>query len=68
MQAIQAELFHFPGSFIEYVKDGLKHMRVKFYIQGSEPGKQGTVHLEVKEVWGPRRGLCGDSGLGCSGT
>ncbi|XP_022369529.1 mitochondrial import inner membrane translocase subunit Tim21 [Enhydra lutris kenyoni] len=36
-------------SFIEYVKDGLKHMRVKFYIQGSEPGKQGTVHLEVKE-------------------
>lgn len=24
-------------------------MRVKFYIQGSEPGKQGTVHLEVKE-------------------
>ncbi|XP_039092342.1 mitochondrial import inner membrane translocase subunit Tim21 [Hyaena hyaena] len=36
-------------SFIEYAKDGLKHMRVKFYIQGSEPGKQGTVHLEVKE-------------------
>eukprot|EP00069_Balaena_mysticetus_P004100 bmy_17044T0 len=36
-------------SFIEYVKDGLKHMRVKFYIQGSEPGKQGTVHLEVRE-------------------
>uniref|UniRef100_A0AC11BZZ6 Translocase of inner mitochondrial membrane 21 n=1 Tax=Ovis aries TaxID=9940 RepID=A0AC11BZZ6_SHEEP len=36
-------------SFIEYTKDGLKHMRVKFYIQGSEPGKQGTVHLEVKE-------------------
>lgn len=36
-------------SFIEYVKDGLKHMRVKFYIEGSEPGKQGTVHLEVKE-------------------
>lgn len=36
-------------SFIEYVKDGLKHVRVKFYIQGSEPGKQGTVHAEVKE-------------------
>ncbi|KAI5931699.1 Mitochondrial import inner membrane translocase subunit Tim21 [Manis javanica] len=36
-------------SFIQYVKDGLKHMRVKFYIEGSEPGKQGTVHLEVKE-------------------
>lgn len=43
-------LFHFLDSFIEYKKDGLKHMRVKFYIQGSEPGKQGTVHLEVKEV------------------
>lgn len=41
---------HFFDSFVEYVKDGLKHMRVKFYIQGSEPGKQGTVHLEVKEV------------------
>uniref|UniRef100_A0A5F9CG03 Mitochondrial import inner membrane translocase subunit Tim21 n=1 Tax=Oryctolagus cuniculus TaxID=9986 RepID=A0A5F9CG03_RABIT len=36
-------------SFIEYVKDGLKYMRVKFYIEGSEPGKQGTVHVEVKE-------------------
>ncbi|KAG8504378.1 Mitochondrial import inner membrane translocase subunit Tim21 [Galemys pyrenaicus] len=36
-------------SFLEYSKDGLKHMRVKFYIQGSEPGRQGTVHLEVKE-------------------
>ncbi|XP_002757376.1 mitochondrial import inner membrane translocase subunit Tim21 isoform X1 [Callithrix jacchus] len=36
-------------SFIEYVKDGLEHMRVKFYIEGSEPGKQGTVHAEVKE-------------------
>ncbi|XP_066208453.1 mitochondrial import inner membrane translocase subunit Tim21 [Saccopteryx leptura] len=36
-------------SFIEYVKDGLKHMRVKFYIEGSQPGKQGTVHVEVKE-------------------
>lgn len=36
-------------SFIEYAKDGLKHMRVKFYIEGSDPGKQGTVHAEVKE-------------------
>lgn len=25
-------------------------MRIKFYINGSEPGKQGTVHLEVREV------------------
>ncbi|XP_001373599.1 mitochondrial import inner membrane translocase subunit Tim21 isoform X2 [Monodelphis domestica] len=36
-------------SHIEYVKDGLKYMRLKFYIEGSEPGKQGTVHLEMKE-------------------
>ncbi|MBZ3890364.1 Mitochondrial import inner membrane translocase subunit Tim21 [Sciurus carolinensis] len=36
-------------SFIEYVRDGLKHLRVKFYIEGSEPGKQGTVYAEVKE-------------------
>ncbi|KAG6934553.1 translocase of inner mitochondrial membrane 21 [Chelydra serpentina] len=36
-------------SHIEYVKDGLKHMRLKFYIEGSERGKQGTVHVEVKE-------------------
>lgn len=36
-------------SFLEYTKDGLKHMRIKFYINGSEPGKQGTVHLEVRE-------------------
>ncbi|XP_032149633.1 mitochondrial import inner membrane translocase subunit Tim21 isoform X2 [Sapajus apella] len=38
-------------SFIDYVKDGLEHTRVKFYIEGSEPGKQGTVHAEVKKVW-----------------
>uniref|UniRef100_A0A8B9UD14 Mitochondrial import inner membrane translocase subunit Tim21 n=1 Tax=Anas zonorhyncha TaxID=75864 RepID=A0A8B9UD14_9AVES len=36
-------------SHVEYIKDGLKHMRLKFYIEGSEPGKQGTVHVEVKE-------------------
>ncbi|KAF7245223.1 Mitochondrial import inner membrane translocase subunit Tim21 [Varanus komodoensis] len=36
-------------SHIEYVKDGLKYMRLKFYIEGLEKGKQGTVHLEVKE-------------------
>ncbi|XP_073187867.1 mitochondrial import inner membrane translocase subunit Tim21 isoform X3 [Lepidochelys kempii] len=36
-------------SHIEYVKDGLKYMRLKFYIEGSERGKQGTVHVEVKE-------------------
>ncbi|XP_069476811.1 mitochondrial import inner membrane translocase subunit Tim21 [Ambystoma mexicanum] len=36
-------------SHIEYIKDGLKCMRLKFYIEGSEPRKQGTVHLEVIE-------------------
>ncbi|NWI29887.1 TIM21 translocase, partial [Sula dactylatra] len=36
-------------SHIEYIKDGLKHMRLKFYIEGSEIGKRGTVHVEVKE-------------------
>ncbi|XP_069007720.1 mitochondrial import inner membrane translocase subunit Tim21 [Embiotoca jacksoni] len=33
----------------EYLKDGLKHMRLKFYIEGSEPGLKGTVHSESKE-------------------
>lgn len=37
-------------SHIEYLKDGLKHMRLKFYIEGSEPGVKGTVHTESKEV------------------
>ncbi|XP_025895527.1 mitochondrial import inner membrane translocase subunit Tim21, partial [Nothoprocta perdicaria] len=41
-------------SHIEYVKDGLKHMRLKFYIEGSEAAKRGTVHVEVKE--NPERG------------
>lgn len=36
-------------SHIEYLKDGLKHMRLKFYIEGSEPGMKGTVHSESKE-------------------
>lgn len=35
---------------MEYLKDGLKHMRLKFYIEGSEPGLKGTVHSESKEV------------------
>lgn len=60
-------LFRFLDSFIEYVKDGLKHMRVKFYIQGSEPGKQGTVHLEVKEVWGLGGDWVGTEGSGAAG-
>ncbi|OCT76584.1 hypothetical protein XELAEV_18031787mg [Xenopus laevis] len=36
-------------SHMEFVKDGIKCMRLKFYIEGSEPRKQGTVHIEVKE-------------------
>lgn len=36
-------------SHLEYIKDGLKHMRLKFYIEGSEPGIKGTVHSESKE-------------------
>lgn len=28
----------------------MKHMRLKFYIEGSEPGVKGTVHTESKEV------------------
>ncbi|XP_053324338.1 mitochondrial import inner membrane translocase subunit Tim21 [Spea bombifrons] len=36
-------------SHVEYIKDGMKCMRLKFYIQGSEPRKQGTVHVDVKE-------------------
>lgn len=34
---------------MEYLKDGLKHMQLKFYIEGSEPGLKGTVHTELKE-------------------
>ncbi|XP_034717854.1 mitochondrial import inner membrane translocase subunit Tim21 [Etheostoma cragini] len=36
-------------SHLEFLKDGLKHMRLKFYIEGSEPGLKGTVHSESKE-------------------
>ncbi|XP_028290475.1 mitochondrial import inner membrane translocase subunit Tim21 [Gouania willdenowi] len=36
-------------SHMEYMKDGMKHMRLKFYIEGSEPGLKGTVHSESKE-------------------
>ncbi|XP_064466970.1 mitochondrial import inner membrane translocase subunit Tim21-like [Ornithodoros turicata] len=34
-------------SHVEYIKDGINHMRMKFYIKG--PHKSGTVHLEVRE-------------------
>ncbi|XP_048386107.2 mitochondrial import inner membrane translocase subunit Tim21-like [Stegostoma tigrinum] len=35
-------------SHVEYMKDGVKHIQLKFYIQGTEPIK-GTVHLDAKE-------------------
>jgi len=31
-----------------YVKDGVKYMRIRFYVQGIR--RQGTVYAEVKEV------------------
>lgn len=34
---------------VEYIKHGLKHMQLEFYIEGSEPGLKGTVHVESKE-------------------
>ncbi|XP_053716995.1 mitochondrial import inner membrane translocase subunit Tim21-like [Synchiropus splendidus] len=36
-------------SHMMYQKDGLKYMRLKFYIEGSEPAIKGTVHSESKE-------------------
>ncbi|NXF91859.1 TIM21 translocase, partial [Eubucco bourcierii] len=36
-------------SHVEYMKDGLRHMRLRFYIEGSDTSKRGTVHVEVKE-------------------
>ncbi|XP_067888427.1 mitochondrial import inner membrane translocase subunit Tim21-like [Heterodontus francisci] len=33
---------------VEYMKDDVKHIQLKFYIEGSEPMK-GTVHLDAKE-------------------
>lgn len=35
---------------MEYMKHGLKHMQLEFYIEGSEPGLKGTVHVDSKEV------------------
>ncbi|KAJ8376591.1 hypothetical protein SKAU_G00071710 [Synaphobranchus kaupii] len=34
---------------VEFLRDGVKHMRLKFYIEGSEPRLQGTVHTEMRE-------------------
>ncbi|XP_034562759.1 mitochondrial import inner membrane translocase subunit Tim21 [Notolabrus celidotus] len=36
-------------SHMEYLKGGVKHLQLKFYIEGSEPGRKGTVHSESKE-------------------
>lgn len=38
-------------SFVEYV-NRLKCVPVKFYVEDSEPGEQGTVHAEVEENQG----------------
>jgi len=32
------------------MKGGIKYMRLKFYVEGSEPGLRGIVHSESKEV------------------
>lgn len=41
---------YFNFRHMEYVRHGLKHMQLEFYIEGSEPGLKGTVHVESKEV------------------
>lgn len=41
---------YFNFRHAEYIKHGLKHMQLEFYIEGSEPGLKGTVHVESKEV------------------
>lgn len=41
---------YFNFRHMEYIKHGLKHMQLEFYIKGSEPGLEGTVHVESKEV------------------
>ncbi|KAK2193046.1 hypothetical protein NP493_18g10000 [Ridgeia piscesae] len=35
-------------SNVEYEKEGVKHMRMKFYLEG--PHRKGTVHLEAKKM------------------
>lgn len=35
-------------SRVIFEKNGVRHMRMKFYIQGIR--RRGTVHLEVQEV------------------
>jgi import inner membrane translocase subunit TIM21 len=35
-------------SHIQYLKDGVNHLRMQFYLKGIR--KSGTVHLEMKEV------------------
>lgn len=41
---------YFNFRHVEYIKHGLKHMQLEFYIEGSEPGLKGIVHVESKEV------------------
>ena len=35
-------------SNVEYEKEGVKHMRMKFYLEG--PHRKGTAQLEAKKV------------------
>lgn len=36
-----------PIKYIKFQKDGVQHLRIKFYIQGTR--RRGTVNLEVQE-------------------
>uniref|UniRef100_UPI00358DFFE5 mitochondrial import inner membrane translocase subunit Tim21 n=1 Tax=Myxine glutinosa TaxID=7769 RepID=UPI00358DFFE5 len=40
---------------VEFERDGVRHMRLHFYVQGCEPHVRGTVHLEAQEVSGSRK-------------
>ena len=42
-------------SHLNYVQDGVSHMRMKFYIDGSR--QSATVFLDVREVRGRGRGV-----------
>ena len=46
--SLQFNFVIFAFSHVEFEKDGVKCMRMKFYAQGSR--RRGTVHLEVQKV------------------
>jgi len=41
-------MFLFFFSHMYYIKQGIKYMRIKFYVEGTR--RRGTVYAEVKEV------------------